>query len=329
MMNVLAVSGYGWTGSGAVVDLLREVECCASFGSEFSLIKEPRGLIDLECFLVERWDVIRHDRAIKDFLSYCEILARPNRRFGHWGGDLNKSLDIDLSYLSRRYINSLTGFTYRGSSRIHNYDHGHGISLLRKIGRVMGLEVAKSELMRFARPRHEDFILATRSYLEAIFAPLMTSTRSTHLILDQAIPTANPFKAMMYFSNLKLLLVDRDPRDIYVDQVRNRSLIGANVRDDLRVEKFINWYSGMRIGQDAMLKKAGDQVLKIQFENLISNYEVESRRIIDFCGLEGFPRAEKKFFAPAVSEKNVGLWRRFENRRDIVELQASLKDIVD
>ncbi len=76
-IKFIAVSGYGWSGSGAVVDMLREVDGCGTPGFEFSLIKEPGGIIDLECLLVDNWDVIREADAIDRFLSFIEIVDRP------------------------------------------------------------------------------------------------------------------------------------------------------------------------------------------------------------------------------------------------------------
>ena len=45
--KIYSVSGYGWSGSGLVVDILSSNELGKTYGSEFTLISEPDGLIDL------------------------------------------------------------------------------------------------------------------------------------------------------------------------------------------------------------------------------------------------------------------------------------------
>ena len=73
-LKYICVSGYGWSGSGAVVDLLQEFEGYVSLDIEFRLIKDAYGISDLENFLVYNWDVLRSDKAVKDFLWFTRVL---------------------------------------------------------------------------------------------------------------------------------------------------------------------------------------------------------------------------------------------------------------
>ena len=75
-LRFIAVSGYGWSGSGACIDILREFKGVNGPNNEFRIIKDPYGLLDLENSLVDNWDFVRHDVAIKDFLKYCKVLGR-------------------------------------------------------------------------------------------------------------------------------------------------------------------------------------------------------------------------------------------------------------
>ena len=52
-MNVILTAGYGYSGSSAVVDLLKEYDNCDSISDnfEFRLIKDPGGLEDLRYHL--------------------------------------------------------------------------------------------------------------------------------------------------------------------------------------------------------------------------------------------------------------------------------------
>jgi len=43
-IKFIAVSGYGWSGSSAVVDLFRELENVKCVDTEFRLIRDPYGV---------------------------------------------------------------------------------------------------------------------------------------------------------------------------------------------------------------------------------------------------------------------------------------------
>jgi hypothetical protein len=317
-IKFVAVSGYGWSGSGAVVDLLREVEGCGTPGFEFSLIKEPRGVIDLECFLLENWDVIRHSHAIEQFLQFVDILGRPNRRWGHWGQNMNAELGIDLKTLALNYINNISLFNYRGASRIHHYEYGHAASFFRKVGRLVGFKWASGRKMYLARPTEELFLNATANFITEIFNPMFVKRKLNCIILDQAIPTSNVARGMRYFNDIKLILVDRDPRDIYVDQISNRTLIGANTKDINRVDKFITWHKTLRSNY------CGANILKVRFEDLVLKYDQTSSNILRYLGLEGASREKQTLFKPEISVQNIGIWRQYHHQCEIKQIERAL-----
>ena len=70
MLHFVSVGGYGWTGSSACIDILKEFEGFGDLNGEFRIIKDPYGISDLEHSLVDSWDFVRHDIAIQDFLNY-------------------------------------------------------------------------------------------------------------------------------------------------------------------------------------------------------------------------------------------------------------------
>ena len=86
----ILVSGYGWTGSSAVVDLLKEINKACYMNVEFRIIKDPKGLRDLYDSLVENWDPLNSDIAIKDFLWLANHLNYKRHKF---------SLNAGLGYV--------------------------------------------------------------------------------------------------------------------------------------------------------------------------------------------------------------------------------------
>ena len=70
----VCVLGYGWSGSSAVVDLLKEFEENWDPEVEFRILKDPHGVMDLEHTLVDQWDALNVDIAIRDFLDFATFL---------------------------------------------------------------------------------------------------------------------------------------------------------------------------------------------------------------------------------------------------------------
>ena len=102
--NFISVSGYGWSGSGAYVSLLKEFYGFGGPDGEFRLVKDPFGLIDLESSLVNNWDFIRHDVSIRDFLWFCNLLSRKGSLFGKMGLSFEDKLFVNFFLESENYI---------------------------------------------------------------------------------------------------------------------------------------------------------------------------------------------------------------------------------
>ena len=173
----ISVSGYGWTGSGACIDLLKEFEGFDALQGEFRIAKDPCGLIDLENSLVHNWDFIRHDVAIRDFLKYCNVLSRPTSLYRKSGKDFSNKLNVDFMMESRTYIDRLTNINYIGDTFVHRYNVPAYKNLFMKLRSKFGLSNAKN--MYFSRPAYSDFIQETREYIDNLFNQYMeTSIRN-------------------------------------------------------------------------------------------------------------------------------------------------------
>ena len=64
-------------------------------------MKDPNGILDLEAALVDNWEMIRSDIAIKDFLLFANILNRSHIKLFRSGGnynDINLSIDTPEDY---------------------------------------------------------------------------------------------------------------------------------------------------------------------------------------------------------------------------------------
>jgi len=308
--NFVIVVGYGWSGSGAAIDLLDEFEGCKSLEGEFRIAKDPYGLLDLETALVDDWDFIRNDVAIRDFLEYVEMLSRGTGLFRRVGKSFSKKLMINLVKYSQIYIRDLTDLVYFGDTFVHRYKISAYKSFLTKIRTRYGFNNGKEMFM--ARLSHDQFEKITKRYINNIFKNFFIYHKIDTVILDQAIAPENIEKPLRYFNNSKIIIVDRDPRDIYCNMIRGNGLLGADLNIKDSAEKYIKWHNIMRwksrnYHQDRSLKS---NVLRLYFEDLVLDYENTIFKLEKFLNKEQDKSLFQKFFNPEKSLKNVGLWKK-------------------
>jgi len=315
-MKFIGVSGFGWSGSGAVVDLLKEFEYYGALGLEFRLVKDSCGISDLESSLVTNWDVLRSNKAIDDFKWFCSVLNMKGSRFTRVGENLSNRLFIDFIKETDNYIDNLTDMKYKGNSLTFSYHLSNIYLLFKKLNRW---KIDRE--MYFSKPTKENFLLHTRNYLETIFNPFMEKYNLNTLILDQTISVTDIEDSMKYFQDIKLIVVDRDPRDIYVDLVRMKALVGADSDASRRAERFVLWYKLIRKNI-----QPSKNVYFLKFEDLVLNYDIEIEKIKSFIGSENRHIREKKYFIPDVSKKNIGQWKSFQNQDEIDYIYRNLKN---
>jgi hypothetical protein len=324
MFEYVCVSGYGWSGSGACIDLLKEFDKFGAPEGEFRIAKDPHGLSDLEFSLVHSWDFIRNDVAIRDFLNYCDMLGRNTGLIKRVGKGFSEKLDVDFMLLSENYINELTNMTYYGDTFVHRYNISSVKSFITKIRSKLGKNNAKK--MYYSRPSEDKFLLETNNYLNNIFTNYANNNRLKYVVLDQAIPPANIIKTMSYYNPSKLIIIDRDPRDIYCNMIRGNGLLGSDLIEEDSAVKYIKWHTLMRKTSqyDKNTDNISRKVLRLNFEDLILDYESSIVKIFDFIGASVNHSKKYELFNPETSLKNIGLWKKYYNQEVMDEIASTI-----
>lgn len=308
----ICVSGYGKSGSGACVDLLKEFKYIGGIENEFRLAKDPHGLIDLENNLVLNWEFIRHDAAINDFLSYCEMLSRKEYFFGKTGKDFNRKLGIDFVEHSREYIEKLTNFKYYGTTLVHRYNLSKFQSFVIRMRNKFG--VSNRKLMYFSKPESDLFLLETKRYIKSLFDSYALAHNLKKVVLNQAIPVGNIGKSIKYFDSSKLILIDRDPRDIFATMIYEKRLLGADNKD-LLVDKYIDWHRAIR--GNVYRDSAEIDILELKFESFFNDYDSTIYKVKKFLEID-YPHTNKgtKFDPRSISD-HVGIWRKAKDQNSM------------
>ncbi|MDB3976416.1 hypothetical protein N9442_03625 [Gammaproteobacteria bacterium] len=342
-MKAVIYTGYAYTGGIVPGLILREFD---SFigpfpkNTEFRLFKERFALCELEDSLIETHDPEIVDLALKDFAWLFKKYARPDSFLSKTGFGLDKSTNNEFSKLTLSYIDSLTEFKYPMSWHFYDFRTKYfPLIFSRVIRRILKTYKYGRQPAHFSFPNRNDFVEKTSAYVEGIMKAFIGESfydDSNTIMFSKAV---SPYsykrisQVVSYFDQCKVLIVDRDPRDVYIELSRSgkdRYLFDSE--DPMLIAKGFNkFFRSLRIEQEAI--RNHPNVLLINFEDICFRYETCLVKIYEFLAINPSLHSRKgEFFNPLESQDNVGLWRSAKGKeREVInfiesELQEFLYD---
>lgn len=312
--QLVDLSGYMFSGKSAVSDLLREFEnvYVPSYHEEFELIRINDGLLDLYKTLSSNWSPNRADNALRRFEKISNKLACTpkgieklwavgfgyNKRYSNF--DLKTREFIDKLKISSWRLNWPTELLYMSKSEIFRHKLDARIK--------KGCYWPEIDFSLTIRNGVEQCI---SDYLYEIFSDFYSQGNHT-VVMHNALEPYSPEQGVQFIKNGKCIIIDRDVRDIYVNCIKHNN--GYN--DDVEIFKKISGASKIesfierqRIMRIASCEQNNDNILRIRFEDLVYNYEITLRVIIEFLNLEPASHKKKlKFFNPSKSINNCNNW---------------------
>jgi len=319
--KIISVSGFGWSGSGAVVDLLKEIKGIKYFPYEFRILKDPDGIIDLEHGLVNNWQELKSDITIRRFLKYAKILGRKPKFYYPLSYNYNYLLNNNFFNILNKYLEQLVDLKWHGSWPHHYHEFS---SLKWFFYRVFNrLHLAKyfikKDKMYLSCPK-EIFYDATKEFFNNIAKEIDLNSDSNTIFFDQLIPPYNCHRYLKYFHDPKIFIIDRDPRDVYVEALNWSYIPTDNVND------FIIWYKTQReyFFQNLIFS---DRILYLKYEDIILKYDEMLKKIYSFLNINPEDHIHrKKFLNPDISKKNIGKWKYIDNNKVIKQIESHLKE---
>jgi len=323
-MRFLDLSGYAFTGKHAVIDLMREFDGyhVPHFQFEFCLLRIQGGILDLKTALVDDWSPIRSDAAIRRFRRLVRRLGTKNSRmdprtwFESIGYNYDEYFDHRFFKLSQKYLEELVELSWKSEWPFAMADWS-GLELCwNRIKRNLGFKGAYMVEVCVAPPGN--FIPATRRYLRDLLSSSAAPGTST-IVMHNAFEPFNPYRSLDLFDEAKCIIVDRDPRDNYVAGLWYKPLRVPAV-------EFVRRYRSHRMAAKANLKPSG-QILRLQYEDLILRYGETLDRILSFLGEDKSVHVRPlRYFDPAVSAKNIGIWKTHADQADIEYIARELAE---
>lgn len=324
-MRIITCASYYGTGSSAVTDLFSECDGICSLGNcEYRFLHEPDGISDLEYNIVENNHRHNTSDAIKRFMKYMKSLET----MGYGGYDV---FGEEFPILTKKYVNEITQLkshswwnkdradkgklfgiadrAYSFAKRIltGNLHSERKFSLLQN--REYGYYTAISE---------DEFLIATKKYVRKLINSA-NPNNCPYVMVDQMVPPTNSKRFVRYFDDVKIIVVDRDPRDLYLLE---KVIWQWGIIPIETVEEFVEWFKITR-KYASVVDEDSKKIIRIKFEDMIYHYEETRKKLLEFVEIpESFHIHPKTRFNPGISIKNTNLKKQingFENDIKYIE----------
>lgn len=324
---IIGVCSYGNTGSGAVFDLLKEyeeLEVLARTGAdfEFKFTYMPDGIEDLEhhiCTSPTRW--MSSDTAIKRFVDIMNF-------YGKRYSLISRATKQQYKRITQEFIDNIVQvkwdgrrlfeYMHRGETGAFRYRMGIKLeSTFRKLTKKDFRAFPTVQMFYSYKP--DNFLEASRQYIEKLICAISTGEKNK-IVLDQPFSGDDPVKSFKYYNDPYAIVVDRDPRDLYITAKYIYPYEDCWIPTQ-SVDDYIVYYRQMR----KKSKDTHDRVLRIWFEDLIYEYDTTVDKIQNFVGVKA--GNSKKYFDPQISIQNTQIYKLYSSEyENIKKIERELKE---
>jgi hypothetical protein len=276
--------------------------------SDYQLPHVPNGLMSLEAASEKAFHPGTADFALTQFENLVNRLSR-SYSVWHTGKGFSKKLKL-FEIATKDFIEEICAVNYPMHlewRRLMRSPTQHFINLLKNRLQI-NEEVPNTRIL----VSQQKLVAAAKKMHNKIF---QTDSLTRPVILDQAGSGWNPIESTKYFSNRKVILVTRDPRDQFVFIKKNKK--------GYSVEGFIDWYLELQ----RRLKNINDSVLiNIRFEDFVIN----NKKMIDLiCNHVSIDSNILSSYEPNLSKKNINIYQEFLSKEEIYKIEYSLSDYID
>ena len=293
--EVIDILGFGYSGSGAVLDMFAECDNCHCVGySDKSSYDNVHFTYNYET----------------DFARLSGGIFEIEKYIGH-----NNYFHNDA--LLNRFILCVENFVpFRNNISVRNcfyefFDEIVEFEMLRIPGNPFNnflYPQKQSSCIFFLKIMTlEEYRMIANSFLNKLFN-LLNKDKSDILVFDHIFGDGEIEidKKKEYINRYKPIYVYRDPRDVYCFAVeQNITWIAHDT-----VEDFIQWFKIVTRGFNIMNTQ---DMLIVQFEKLVYDYDNETDRIFKYvCTTSDIHNKSKKYkyFKPDFSKRNIGIWKK-------------------
>ena len=299
--NVYAVHGTGGSGSGAMMDFMREIEGNACLGSsqpwakvrkkgipiEFDILRLAGGLLELEklCdirnfFVV---DELMHDCV--DLLNFNLLNVKPY---------ITEEDFVRLENAILYFMHQQIAFIIEGNHMIMNYHLHYSRRQISKTYRAYWPQSIS----------REKYIFEVQRLMSVFFSVFFEDQKQITLVHPFADTGLRLEQMKVYIPNLKLIIVTRNDCDVYVQGTLLHWNMWFNVNQYIQRKDYLNQATVIPDG------------LHVAFEDLVCNYEETRLRILEYLEIPAEKHHSKTIFDPSISIQNVNLYLKYPEFSD-------------
>ena len=325
-MKTILYSGYANSGATVMGLIFNEIDRAIHLPMEFRLLKERYGICELEDALFKTNDPDIIDLALKDFEWLCKQYANPLGRFNKAGYAYEKRSGNIFNNATNQYINSIIDFTYPKSWHFYDFKLNYfQLILQRSIRKILKIRSYGKKPAYLTYIEREDFLQHTKYYLKTILEGLLQQQAkeqelvvqdNSFIVLPKSIPLFSSITMQQisrYFDDSKIIIIDRDPRDIFMEVSKGKQrYLPASNNPLKKAEGFIKYYQSIRADQEEI--RGHQNILFLRFEDLVLHYSKYLNKIYSFLDILPEEHTLKgSLFKPDESVKNIGLWKKTED----------------
>lgn len=339
---IVDLSGYMFSGKASVSDILSEFEniYVPNNREEFDLLRISGGLIDLKNS-VNDWSPIRTDAALFKFENAIHKLSRDvsfKENFFNVGWGYKNRYHNIIKY-SEEFINNITELEmeidwpydeifYTSSELLKkrleyfkNSKRTYVKIVSHILFKVYSFLIFNHELDK-TKKKHRlisksNFNNEASKFIDKIIWHNINKSKYKIAILHNALEPFNPARNLdILGEDSKSIIVDRDPRDIFITAVTYQKGFNDNVEFYKKIaaadeiNKFILRYN---IYRKNIVNN--DRVLRLNFNDIINDYEVILDKICSFLQIDKKLHVNKmKCFNPNISKHNLDLWQKPQHK---------------
>jgi len=278
----VGICGYHSTGSSALCSLLHELDEIQMLDErEFDIIRLPDGLQDLDYSLNRFQHYETATVAIKRFKK-----AISDSTFGK-----NLISNKQKAMLTEQFINNVVQIRWNGdapTNKIKEIFRRKYRNVLSKLSRrSMHFEVLiiiykllfndSREFSMFP----DNFLKHAQNYVNQLLLAIGQDENKI-TILNKCFHAYDPVACFKYFDSPKAIVVNRDPRDLYIHTYKDGQRRAKELIPLQDINSFIEYYKRSRMSIPNFNTR--DDVLFINFESLVYDYENTVNLLIDFVG---------------------------------------------
>ncbi len=328
---IISTCGFGETGSSAVTDYLKEcsgVQVADRF--EFTIATGVDGLEDLAYFVMEK--CARQGCSIYAIQRFEKLVEKKQKS---WHAQTGIPIR-EVQDATKAFLDSITQVQYVGFSPRINRHEGElikrfGDSVIRRklVRKLEKKGVIKKNFDFYPLDRvrmsirPENFYEEAQRYVNRLLTGMRLDPTGT-IAMDQAFSGPNPAKSFPFFQDPYAIVVDRDPRDVYIFAKKKSLSIDRFMPTDT-VENYIAYYRLLR--QDQPYTRPDPRILSIRFEDLVYEYDATTEKIQAFLGIRN--DNPKTVFLPEMSIRNTNLIKKYpEFAEDVDKIERALPEYI-